>query len=101
MNSKLRVSIVLAAALIADCEQAAEVSIPMFPDGGLLRTGTALSREQLYLFEGMFTVSPGSDVLGGELAVRSSRGTVSLLTDKNAGFAVLGAACLPDQRVVL
>jgi glycerophosphoryl diester phosphodiesterase len=87
--------------LLADCEQAAEVSIPMFPDGGLLRTGTPLAREQLYRFEGMFTVSSGSEVLGAELAVRTSRGTVSLLTDKDAGFAVLGAACLPDERVVV
>ena len=28
-------------------------------------------------------------------------GTVSVLTNKNAGFAVLEAACLPDQRVVV
>jgi len=73
----------------------------MFPDGGLLRTGTPLTREQLYRFEGMFTASAGSEVLGSQLAVRTSRGTVSLLTDKDAAFAVLGAACLPDQRVVV
>jgi hypothetical protein len=60
-----------------------------------------LTRDQLYEFEGMFTVSTGSDVLGGQVAVRTSRGTVSLLTDKDAGFAVLGAACLPDRRVVV
>jgi glycerophosphoryl diester phosphodiesterase len=101
MNSKSGIAVCAAALLLADCEQSAEVSIPMFPDGGLLRTGTPLSREQLYRFEGMFAVSPGSEVLGGELAVRTSRGTVSLLTDKDAGFAVLGAACLADERVVV
>jgi glycerophosphoryl diester phosphodiesterase len=101
MSSRLRIVIGIAALLLADCEQTMEVSIPMFPDGGLLRTGTPLSREQLYHFEGMFAVSQGTDVLGGEVAVRTSRGTVSMLTDKNAGFAVLGAACLPDQRVVV
>lgn len=83
------------------CEQTNEVSIPMFTDGGLLRGGTPLSREQLYVFEGMFATEQGSKVLGDELAVRTSRGTVSLLTDKYAGFAVLGAACLTDRRVVV
>ena len=101
MSSKVTALVCVAALLLADCEQAAEVSIPMFPDGGLLRTGTPLSRDLLYPFEGMFAVGAGSEILGGEVAVRSSRGTISLLTDKNAGFAVLGAACLPDQRVVV
>ena len=47
--------------LLADCEQALEVSIPMFPDGGLLRSGTALERQQIKAsFEGMFAVNKGS-----------------------------------------
>jgi len=88
--------------LLADCETALEVSIPMFPDGGMLRTGTALKREQLRDgFEGMFNVSKGSALLGDKASIITSPGTVSVLTDKNAGFAVLGAACLPDQRVVV
>ena len=101
MNSKINIVLCAAVLLLADCEQAAEVSIPMFPDGGLLRTGTPLTREQLYRFEGMFAVSAGSAVLGSQVAVRTSRGTVSLLSDKDAGFAVLGAACLADERVVV
>ncbi len=87
--------------LLADCEQAIEVSIPMFPDGGLLRSGTALKREQLLDFEGMFNVNKGSKLLGDQASVRTSPGTVSALTNKNAGFTVLSAACLPDQRVVV
>jgi glycerophosphoryl diester phosphodiesterase len=87
--------------IVANCEQSAEVSIPIFPDGGLLRGGTALSREQLLSFEGMFDVAQGSELLGGEVAVRTSVGTISVLTNKNAGFAVVGAACLPDRRVVV
>ena len=87
--------------LLADCEQALEVSIPMFPDGGLLRSGTALKREQLLDFEGMYSVSKGNDLLGDQSSIISKPGTVSVLTNKNAGFAVLGAACLPDQRVVV
>ncbi len=95
-------ALMLGAALaVSNCETAAEVDIPMFPDGGLLRTGTALTRDQLFLFEGMFQVPVGKDLLGGQVAVRTSKGTVSLLTDKNAGFAVLGSACLPDRRVVV
>jgi glycerophosphoryl diester phosphodiesterase len=73
----------------------------MFTDGGLLRDGTALTREQLYMFEGMFLVTKGSELLGNDVAVRTSRGTVSMLTDQNNGFSVLGAACLPDRRVVV
>ncbi|HEY0468357.1 MAG TPA: hypothetical protein VGC79_29370, partial [Polyangiaceae bacterium] len=80
---------------------AIEVSIPMFADGGLLRSGTALKREQLLDFEGMVNVNKGSKLLGDQASVRTSPGTVSALTNKNAGFAVLGAACLPDQRVVV
>jgi glycerophosphoryl diester phosphodiesterase len=83
------------------CESSGEVSIPMFPDGGLLRTGTPLTRGQLYLFEGMYNVAQGTKLLGPGAAVRTSKGTVSVLTDKNNGFSVLGSACLPDRRVVV
>jgi glycerophosphoryl diester phosphodiesterase len=101
MNSRTSVFLLGAALVLANCEQSAEVSIPAFPDGGLLRSGTALSRKQLYLFEGMFAAQRGNALLGDQVAVRTSRGTVSLLTDQNAGFSVLGAACLSDRRVVL
>jgi len=87
--------------LLADCETAMEVSIPSFPDGGLLRTGSALSRAQLYAFEGFYSVGKGNDLLGDSSSVITSPGTVSVLTNKHAGFGVLGAACLPDQRVVV
>ena len=87
--------------LLADCEEALEVSIPMLPDGGLLRGGTALNREQLYDFEGMYSVNEGSSLLGDQASIRTSPGTVSVLTNKNAGFSVLSAACLADQRVVV
>ena len=89
------------AALAAGCESSGEASIPQFPDGGLLRQGTALTRGQLYLFEGMYNVAQGSDIFGDGLAVRTSKGTVSLMTDKFNGFSVNGAACLPDGRVVV
>lgn len=101
MNSRWHIALCAAALIAANCEQSAEVSIPTFADGGLLRSGTALSREQLLSFEGMFGVAQGRALLGDDAAVRTSIGTVSVLTDKNAGFAVLGAACLPDQRVVV
>ncbi|HWP06097.1 MAG TPA: glycerophosphodiester phosphodiesterase family protein, partial [Polyangiaceae bacterium] len=89
------------ACLAAGCESSGEATIPAFPDGGLLREGTALTRGQLYLFEGMYRVDRGSEIFGDGLAVRTSKGTVSLLTDKDNGFSVLGAACLPDHRVVV
>lgn len=100
MNSSARSLIVGTVVLLMNCEQSAEVTIPGFPDGGLLRTGTALTRPQLMSFEGLFNVKEGRDLLGDTTSVRTSPGTVSLLTDKNAGFAVLGAACLaarPDD----
>jgi glycerophosphoryl diester phosphodiesterase len=101
MNFK-SIAILFGAALLPlDCEQSAETTIPMFPDGGLLRSGTPLSRKQLLSFEGMFALSEGNAVFGDQVAVRTSPGTVSLLTDKNAGFAVLGAACMADRRVVV
>ena len=83
------------------CESAPDAHIPGFSDGGLLREGRPLSREQLYAFEGGFDLTEGSDLLGDDLSIRTTIGTVSLLTDKEAGFAALGAACLPDDRVVL
>jgi glycerophosphoryl diester phosphodiesterase len=92
------------AALVAattSCEASPEAHVPMFGDGGMLRLGTPLTREQLYMFEGIFDLSQGSDLLGSDASVRTSNGTVSILTDKDAGYVVLGAACLPDQRVVL
>jgi glycerophosphoryl diester phosphodiesterase len=102
MNSKKRQLFCFAALALISCESSPEVSIPQFPDGGMLRTGTPLSRAQLLnSFEGMYGTASGSDVFGDRMAVRTSPGTVSLLTDKNAGFSVLEAACLPDRRVVL
>jgi glycerophosphoryl diester phosphodiesterase len=86
---------------LTTCESAPEVEVPQFTDGGLLRIGTALTRDQLMLFEGMFDTREGNDVFGNQMAVRTSPGTISLLTDKKAGFSVLQSACLPDRRVVL
>jgi glycerophosphoryl diester phosphodiesterase len=101
MNTKALFAALAASLLISSCEQVQEVSIPAFPDGGLLRTGTALTRDQLMGFEGMFTVVHGSALLGPETSVRTSPGTISILTDKYNGYAVLGGACLPDGRVVV
>jgi glycerophosphoryl diester phosphodiesterase len=83
------------------CESSPDGTVPSFSDGGLIRDGQALGREQLYAFEGFFDLLQGSDLFGADASVRSSRGTVSILSDRNAGFAVLEAACLPDQRVVV
>jgi hypothetical protein len=98
MNSKKRQLFCFAALALISCESSPEVSIPQFPDGGMLRTGTPLSRAQLMVFEGMYGTASGSDVFGDRMAVRTSPGTVSLLTDKNAGFSVLQAACLPASE---
>jgi len=93
-------SLVLALAATG-CESAPDAHVPMFSDGGLLRQGEALSRDQLFALEGFFEVDAGTSLLGSDASIRTSPGTVSVLTDKNAGFAVLGAACLPDERVVI
>jgi glycerophosphoryl diester phosphodiesterase len=53
------------------------------------------------MFEAMFDVGAGKTIFGDTVAVRTSPGTVSVLTDKNSGFAVLESACLPDGRVVV
>jgi glycerophosphoryl diester phosphodiesterase len=90
-----------AAVTLQSCESSPDAHIPAFSDGGLLRQGQPLSRQQLYGFEGSFNLTQGADLLGDELSVRSTIGTVSLLTDKHAAFSLLGAACLPDDRVVL
>lgn len=101
MNFRTRNLLCVAAIAIASCEASPDATIPTFTDGGMLRNGTALARDQLFLFEGMFDILSGEDLFGPQVAVRSSPGTVSLLTDKNAGFSVLQSACLPDKRVVL
>src|SRR5262245_37847325 len=101
MNSRTWSLALGASLLLVSCEQAQEVSIPQFADGGLLRTGTPLARQQRYGFEGLFRLAEGSSLLGSDASVRTSPGTISVLTDENAGFAVLEAACLADRRVVL
>jgi glycerophosphoryl diester phosphodiesterase len=101
MNSRNIGWVLLASLSLCDCEQNAEVTIPRFPDGGLIRTGTPLSRDALMTFEGMYQVPKGDAIFGDTVAVRTSPGTVSVLTNKNAGFSVLESACLPDGRVVL
>ena len=92
---------VFAVAAATSCESAPDASIPTFGDGGLLRQGVPLSRDTLYALEGFFETQQGRGLLGDSASVRTSPGTVSVLTDENAGFAVLGAACLPDQRLVI
>lgn len=89
------------AAAATSCESAPDASIPTFGDGGLLRQGVPLSRDTLYALEGFFETQQGRGLLGDSASVRTSPGTVSVLTDENAGFAVLGAACLPDERLVM
>ncbi|HEX6766649.1 MAG TPA: glycerophosphodiester phosphodiesterase [Polyangiaceae bacterium] len=101
MNSKHLLLVLAAALSFSDCESSFDVTIPSFPDGGLVRTGRPLSRDQLMLFEGMFDTKAGSKVFGNTMAVRTSPGTVSLLTDHHAAFAVTTTACLPDRRVVI
>ncbi len=101
MNFRTRNLLCVAALAITSCESSPEPEIPAFTDGGLLRNGTPLARDQLFLFEGMFKATQGEDLFGPQIAVRTSPGTVSLLTDKNAGFSVLQSACLPDRRVVM
>jgi glycerophosphoryl diester phosphodiesterase len=91
----------IALAMAASCESAPDASIPTFGDGGLLRQGVPLSRDTLYALEGFFETQQGRDLLGDSASVRTSPGTVSVLTDENAGFAVLGAACLPGERLVV
>ena len=83
------------------CETAEDVMVPSFPDGGLIRTGTPLTRAQLMTFEGMYDTKKGSKIFGETVAIRTSPGTISVLTDKHAGFSVLQGACLPDRRVVV
>src|SRR5262245_48802194 len=95
MNFRQRALLGALVLAMTTCESSPEVEVPQFTDGGLLRIGTPLTRNQLMLFEGMFDTVEGSDVFGGQMAVRTSPGTVSLLTDKNAGFSVLQSACLP------
>jgi glycerophosphoryl diester phosphodiesterase len=90
-----------ALATTASCESAPDASIPTFGDGGLLRQGIPLSRDSLFAFEGFFETQQGGGLLGDSASVRTSPGTVSVLTDENAGFALLGAACLPDRRLVV
>jgi len=96
-----KLGFVLALAAVAACEAAPDASIPTFGDGGLLRQGVPLSREALYALEGFFETQQGRGLLGDSASVRTSPGTVSVLTDENSGFSVLGAACLPDARLVV
>jgi glycerophosphoryl diester phosphodiesterase len=87
--------------VFSSCESSPDSTVPTFADGGMLRDGTALTRQQLYGFEGLFGLGKGSDLLGADASVRTSRGTISILSDKDSGFAVLEAACLPGDRVVV
>ena len=85
----------------ATCGEQEQLNTPSFPDGGLLRVAEPLTRDQLMDFEGMFDLSAGTDRFGPDVAVRSSPGTVSILSGKDAGYGVLGAGCLSDGRLVL
>jgi glycerophosphoryl diester phosphodiesterase len=83
------------------CGQAPEPTTPTFPDGGLLRGSALLSRDALMDFEGMFTLSAGTDLFGPDVAIRTSPDTISILSGKEAGYGVLGAGCLSDGRLVV
>src|SRR5690242_15726654 len=85
MNFSKRLHWCVFVLLASSCEASSQGAIPTFPDGGLLRTGTPLNREDLYVFEGMYRVSAGGELFGDQVAVRTSKGTVSLMTDEH-GF---------------
>jgi glycerophosphoryl diester phosphodiesterase len=85
----------------ATCGRPPEETTPNFPDGGLLRVSDALTRDQLMDFEGMFDLAAGKDLFGADVAIRSSPGTVSILSGKDAGYGVLGAGCVGDGRLVV
>jgi glycerophosphoryl diester phosphodiesterase len=87
--------------LTSTCGRAPEETTPSFPDGGLLRIAEPLGRDSLMDFEGMFDLSAGQDLFGPDVAIRTSPGTVSILSGKDAGYAVLGAGCLSDGRLVV
>ena len=83
------------------CARPPEETTPSFPDGGLLRVAAPLERDSLMDFEGMFELSAGKNLFGDDVAIRTSPGTVSILSGKDAGYGVLGAGCLDDGRLVL
>jgi glycerophosphoryl diester phosphodiesterase len=86
----------------ASCGEGPPPSIPAFADGGLLRLTTPLTAPQLAALEGMYTLSYGSELLGGDLAIRAWRGGISLLSGKDAAYAPLGIGCMPSgDRVVI
>jgi len=72
MNFRTYGLVFVGAFSLSNCEATPDVLIPMFPDGGLIRTGTPLTRDQLMAFEGMFQVRKGSKVFGNSVAVRTS-----------------------------
>jgi glycerophosphoryl diester phosphodiesterase len=87
-------TLALAVLLAGSCNVRSRVTVPTFPDGGMLRDATPLPGNALVALEARFHVKDGGGRFGPEVATRKSPGRLSIFGDNEAVYSILEGGCL-------
>lgn len=77
--------------MLSACTEEVSVTVPQIDTAAELAGTQSLTTETLAALEGVYEVLDGQSLLGREAVVKCSRNTVSILTDRDAGYCILEA----------
>jgi glycerophosphoryl diester phosphodiesterase len=83
------------------CNLRSSVTLPVFPDGGMVPGSTPLPPASFAALEGRFDVKPGSDRFGLRVVTRKSPGRISLFGANEAVYSILEAGCLDGGKTLV
>lgn len=83
------------------CNLRAGVTLPVFPDGGLVPGSTPLPPASFAALEGRFDVKQGSDRFGGRVVTRESPNRISIFGSSEAVYSILEAGCRDGGKTLV
>lgn len=88
--------------LMVSCEMQIDYDLPVptFSDGSSLLKSKPLSDSTMYLMEGIYKVTQGSDIFGDTLVLKKTRDKISLFGNKNGGYFICDAGS-KDSQIIL
>ena len=85
--------------LMVSCEMQIDyvLPVPAFSDGSSLLKSEPLSDSTMYLMEGIYKVTQGSDIFGDTLVLKKTRDKISLFGNKNGCYFICDAGSKDSQ----
>jgi glycerophosphoryl diester phosphodiesterase len=77
-----------------------DLPVPAFSDGSSLLKSKPLSDSTMYLMEGIYKVTQGSDMFGDTLVLKKNRDKISLFGNKNGCYFICDAGS-KDSQIIL